>query len=69
MSKYKTLTTNFIMNDERDSKLYKWLQSKRGKGNFIKDTLEEKMNSENNNYNKLNNCKLDAREIDDKFSI
>ena len=42
--KGKNLTTNIsYRNDERDFKIYAYIQSKRDKSSFIKDLIEKEM--------------------------
>ena len=47
MANYKAIPINFNLDDKEEEKIYNWIKNKRGRGGFIKDILEEKMNSEN----------------------
>lgn len=47
MANYKTIPINFNLDNSEEEKIYNWIRNKRGRGGFIKDILEEKMNNEN----------------------
>lgn len=41
---YKQINVNFNLENDIERKIYEYLSSKRGKGNYIKDLIEADMN-------------------------
>lgn len=41
---YKQVNVNFNLDNDTERKMYEYLTSKRGKGNYIKDLIEADMN-------------------------